>query len=114
MSNTLEVMNHGHFHLAIISIHPVKSHPRTATKIVSHRRRKIFLSIDFFSGFKSGSDLEAIARRHGFEPLYDTNEKKSEGKFHFDNDNLHWMNTGIIFTDKTIEPDLTGIHHTGL
>ncbi len=67
-----------------------------------------------FLGLTSASDLETIARRHGFEPLYSVNEKQSERKSIFANDNLQWMNSGILFTDKTIQSDLHGIHKTGL
>ncbi len=67
-----------------------------------------------FLGFTSASDLETIARRHGFEPLYSENKKQSERKSFFANDNLQWMNSGILFTDKTSPSDLTGIHTTGL
>ncbi|CAF1040089.1 unnamed protein product [Adineta ricciae] len=66
----------------------------------------------FKSSSTSPSELESIARRHGFEPLYSANEKQSQPRFPFANDNLQWMNTGILFTDKTIESDMTGIHHT--
>jgi hypothetical protein len=61
----------------------------------------------------SASDLEIIARRHGFEPLYSTNEKQSQTKRSISNKNSQWMNAGVLFTDKTIDPDLTEIHHTG-
>jgi len=64
--------------------------------------------------FNSASDLETIARRHGFEPLYSTNEKKPQTTFSNSNHNSQWMNAGVLFTDKTIESDLTGIHKTGL
>ena len=69
---------------------------------------------EFCLGSTSPSELESIARRHGFEPLYSTSEKQSQPRFPFANDNLQWMNTGILFTDKTIESDITGIHHTGI
>jgi hypothetical protein len=65
------------------------------------------------AGSTSPSELESIARRHGFEPLYSVNEKRSEPKFPFPNNHLQWMNTGILFTDKTIESSVTGAHHTG-
>ncbi|UJR15205.1 hypothetical protein I4U23_002164 [Adineta vaga] len=64
------------------------------------------------SNLISSSELEIIARRHGFEPLYSASEKQSQPKFPFTNDNLQWMNTGILFTDKTIEPNMSGTHYT--
>ncbi|CAF4045720.1 unnamed protein product [Rotaria sordida] len=64
------------------------------------------------SNLTSASDLEIIARRHSFEPLYSTNEKQLQIKSPFSNANIQWMNTGVLFTDKTIEPNITGIHKT--
>ncbi|CAF0764579.1 unnamed protein product [Adineta steineri] len=56
----------------------------------------------------SANDLEEIARRYDFEPLYSSDKKQPATKFPFDNDNLQWMNAGTFFSDKTIEPHLTG------
>ncbi|CAF0903962.1 unnamed protein product [Adineta steineri] len=56
----------------------------------------------------SANDLEEIARRYDFEPLYSSDKKQPSTKFPFDNDNLQWMNAGTFFSDKTIEPQLTG------
>jgi hypothetical protein len=62
----------------------------------------------------SGSDLETIARRYDFEPLYTTNETQSQTKFHTNSKhNSQWMNAGVLFTDKNIESDTTGNHKTG-
>jgi len=107
-------MFHGRFHLVIISIHQVKHHLLIHTKIVNNRKaygKKSFYN--YFLDFTSTSDLETIARRHDFEPLYSTNETRSQTKLSNFNHNSKWMNTGVLFTDKTIEPDLTGIHKTG-
>jgi hypothetical protein len=43
--------------------------------------------------------------------LYSTNETQTKS---INSDpNLQWMNAGVLFTDKTIEPDVSGIHKTG-
>jgi len=47
----------------------------------------------------STSDLDLIARRHGFEPLYSTNETESQS-------NMQWMNAGVLFTDKKMHSDM--------
>jgi len=108
-------MFHGHFHLVIIFIHQVKHHLLIHIKIVNNNniytRKNLY---NYFLDFTSASDLETIARRHGFEPLYSTNEKQSQTKFSNFNSNSQWMNAGVLFTDKTIEPDFTRIHKTGL
>ncbi|CAF3925181.1 unnamed protein product [Rotaria sp. Silwood1] len=64
------------------------------------------------SNLTSTSDLDIIARRHNFEPLYSTNEKQLQIKSPFSNTNTQWINTGVLFTDKTIESNVTGIHKT--
>ncbi|CAF1260047.1 unnamed protein product [Rotaria magnacalcarata] len=62
--------------------------------------------------FSNASDLEIIARRHEFEPLYSVSEKNVQTKPPICNTNTQWMNSGVLFTDKTIEPYVTGIHQT--
>ena len=52
-------------------------------------------------------EIETIARRHGFEPLY--NQRVMSG------DQSKWMNAGVVFSNKPIDSNLTtSIHHTGL
>jgi hypothetical protein len=58
--------------------------------------------------FISATELETIARRYDFEPLYSTSET-SNNRDH----NSQWMNAGVLFTDKTIESDILGIDKTG-
>jgi len=70
-------------------------------KIVN--KRFIKLSIRHF--FNSASELATIARRHGFEPLYE--------QYANTDSNSKWANAGVFFTNKTIDSDLTGIHNTG-
>jgi hypothetical protein len=59
------------------------------------------LSIYHFS-FNSASELEIIARRHGFDELITSNQ------------NSNWSNAGVFFTNKTIDSNRTEVQHTGL
>ena len=61
------------------------------------------------------ADLEAIARRHGFEPFYNINERQSQSPAVVMDPNSRWMNAGVLFTDKTIgSNNLMERHTTGL
>lgn len=57
----------------------------------------------------SNNDLDTIARRYDFEPLFSGEQTQSETKL-----NTQWMNAGVLFTDKTIKPELTRMDRTGL
>lgn len=59
------------------------------------------------------SDLDTIARRYDFEPLYSGEQTQSETKFNDSNHSTQWMNAGVLFTDKTIRPEFTRIDRTG-
>ncbi|CAF4125874.1 unnamed protein product [Rotaria socialis] len=65
------------------------------------------------TNFSNASDLEIIARRYEFEPLYSVSENQIQTKPPICNTNTQWMNSGVLFADKTIEPYVTGIHQTG-
>ena len=54
--------------------------------------------------FISASDLETIARRYNFEPLCSTNDEQFQTNAHTSSSNIQWMNSGVVFTDKTIGP----------
>jgi hypothetical protein len=56
--------------------------------------------------FNSDRELETIARRYDFEPLYD--QRVTSGN------SAKWTNAGVVFSNKTIDSGLTSIHHTGL
>ena len=108
-------MLHGHFHLVIIFIHQVKHPLMIHTKIVDNKIfGKEMSVITFFVEFTSASNLETIARTYSFEPLYATNEKQPRTKPPIPNANVQWMNAGVLFTDKTIDPDFNKDHRTGL
>ncbi len=81
----------GHFHSEIILIHK---------KLVNTTCLK--LSIYHFFCFNSASELEIIARRHGFDELITSNQ------------NANWSNSGVFFTNKTIDSNRTEVEHTGL
>jgi hypothetical protein len=116
MLNILEVMILGHFRLVIIIIPKVMDHLLIHIKEVNIKREKRnSMMFSFFLGLTSAKDLEIIARRHDFETLYSTTDKnESKTKPSISNTNFQWMNAGVLFTDKTIESDLTGIYQTGL
>jgi len=104
-------MFHGHCHLEIIFIHQVKHHLLIHIKIVIKNKTEIHSKNCGYLDFISATDLDTIARRYDFEPLYSTNETQTKS---INSDpNLQWMNAGVLFTDKTIEPDVSGIHKTG-
>ena len=64
-------------------------------------------------GLISTNDLDTIARRYDFEPLFSGEQTQSETKFNDLNRNTQWMNAGVLFTDKTIKPEFTRTDRTG-
>lgn len=100
-------MFHGLFRLVIISIHLVIHRLLTQIKQVKKTNMIINLIVDhvfFFIDFTNASDLEIIARRHNFEPLISVNERPVLKKPPLSDSHSQWMNSGVLFTDKTIEP----------
>ncbi|CAF4576946.1 unnamed protein product, partial [Rotaria magnacalcarata] len=60
-------------------------------------------SLDIIS-MNLGNELKTIAHRYGFQAF--------EEQLTTSDNNSKWTNPGVVFTNKTIGSDLTGIQNT--
>ena len=87
--------------------------PPINTERVTYTLNQVDVGIEVFD-FYVDADLEAIARRHGFEPFYNINERPSQSPTVVMDPNARWMNAGVLFTDQTIGSNLMERHTTGM